>query len=460
MLLNERRRKVLRAGLLAAAILAAACVVVVLAWLATNLIDIAPRPRPPELAVAQKSLTDERNRFFDLLVLTTERDATGLRRAGIEAWSRLLRQPAAAADADGRAADRPVPPMSGPPYVCPGGQQCASHWLRHAAALATQLEKHAELGRRCESVAARFEFEELLASPPSIASPVAPHAVGASACIGWFNARSVAAWHEGDLDATVRLLAEADMMSRRLLAGSRSLVGHAVAWRQVRNTWQTAHAIGVADARLWPGLRGLFRPLATGDLHAKRWIPYEADFQHASVDEMLDRCSTDSAEGEAGWLVGRMCRWRLGMLPNQSHADIDQGWLRTLRAAGAGEQALLTDLIKAREAAESEGMFEALNWRNTVMRMLFDVGRPMYGQYLARAADVELHRAALSLALDMLAANVPAAERAEWLASRTSGTVLHGRHELKGNTLRVVTWQEELHADVPARDRIQIDLPN
>lgn len=434
--------------------LAVACAVVALAWLATNLIDIEPRPRPPELAVASKSLPDERNGFFDLLGLTTARDAAEMRRAGIEAWSRLQHSPAAAAES------RPAPAMSGPPYACPGELHCASHWRRHAAALATQLERHAELGRRCEIAATQFEFEELLATPPSVAAPMAPHALGASACIGWFNARSVVAWHEGDVDAAVRLVANADRMSRQLLVGSRSLIGQAIAWRLSRNTWQTAFALGATDAKLAARLLGVLRPLAPGELDAGRWIPYEAAFHHASVDEMLDKCPTGSTEDEGGWLFGWTCRWRLGMLRNQSHADIDQAWLSSRLAVDGSGQVLTAELVKANEASKSEGLLDALSWRNTIMRMSFDIGRAMYLQYFARAADVELHRAALSLALDMLAAEVPAAQRAAWLTNRTSGTSLHARSTLEGNTLRVVTWQEELRDDTPARDRIQIELPN
>lgn len=428
--------------------------VVLAAWLASNLFDSKPSPRPPELSLAVEQLPSERNDFYALVALLQADPGPDLQRAGRDEWARLQRP-----DANQPTAVH-LPRPSGPPFVCPGQADCGQHWRAHTLELAAQLAGHAELSQRCVAVAADFEFVEVLPPVLTAAAPMASHGVAAATCSRWLGARAVVAWSQGDQAAALRDLVAADRMARKLLAGSRTLIGQAIAWRLARGSWQLVYMLGASDPAFAAQSAALLRPLSEAESTPARWTASEAAFQHAIVDEMLAACAGGASAlipaDDLGELPRWACRTQLGMLPNQTHADLDEAWLS--RRAVARSHASLREALDHRKTAGSEVLSLTKYWRNSFSRILFDVGSPLYLDYLAREIDVDLHREALALALDAVVQQVPAAERPRWIMDRAQRSdLLRNRTVLEGRTLGVRTWQET--AGRPnERDAIRIEL--
>ena len=460
-------RRVLR-GLRGLAGLFAVLLLVAVAWLCSNLIDSAPTPRPQALVMPTATLAPEQNLFFALLGITApvgeqpaeagraewqnqlQRNATVLaeRRAGRSGFS-LLPSPAVPSS---------LPRPSGPPWVCPAEADCPAYWLAHTTELTAQLARSEPIGQRClQAVTDTPRFDEVWASM-SPSAPLAFHAANGNLCSSWFNANAVLAAARNDRVAALQWLTRSERLSNALLEGSRTLISKMVAASGARRTWQTMATLGVRDPGLARDVMPLLQAMPAQATDSRRWMVHEAAFQHALVDDFRTDCRTepdpDHAWAAAGWLDHVVCGSGLGWLPNLSHTDVDKLWLDALASVDAGPVAALS----AAQVPEPSPWWRSVAWRNTFSRQAFEQGRTAYAGYLARQADVDLHRQAVALALNV--AGLPADQREAAAQAQALSPELRSRLRWAdgGHTLLAATFAEQFPG-FPQRDAICIAIP-
>ncbi len=332
----------------------------------------------------------------------------------------------------------PVRSFSEPPLNCPPTEDCAARWAADTDGIARQLAAQPVLVARCEAaVAAQASepFEEWL--PPNIgpSTPLASFA-GAVQCLRVFGGQAVVAAARGDRGAALAGLQHSRDWALGQLQGARTLIGHMIGYAGLHLHLHAVEAV----ARQQPAWGSALLPLAAAWpealLRPDRWMPSEATVVRGAVDETDAHCRAEPAdeaaraavESEAAALMPMasgglslwLCRHRLGWLPEQTRQSLDAVWLARLERASQGYGTWLETARAQREggaSAESGG----LPWRNTLGAMLVLVaqGDTMYDAYVARAADAELHRQALVLALAAVNAGVAPAERAAWLTAQT-----------------------------------------
>lgn len=466
-------------------LLALALLLLIAAWLASNWNDAAPQPRPAVLQLPTPSLPDDRNAYFALAGLRAapDRDPSS---AGQALWQQqLARAPqakglsvATAADESANGIDsalgEPLPSMAGPPLVCDVPMDtCVAQWIDKADALSAQRKEHAMLGQRCERLLeGDLAFDEALAPMRTVAEPMAQHGVGALDCSKWFLSGAVLAWAQQDRARAIALLTKADRMNRALLAGSHSLIGQMIAVRGTRNTFSTISALAVRDPSLSTALMPLLAPLPDQGTSVKRWMVVEAAFQRGSITDIAlrsdDHAATTAAGGEPSsggfelhaWLFQR----RIGWHPERTAQVIDAQWLRSIRHLDDGIAAAIG--AQSSEAADSDrdGLWHGLTWVNPISNVLVNVGRPGYATYLARHADLELHRETVALVINAVSASVPPAERRAWSARQPFSLLARERilWSDDGMLLNARTWQETSVPGIqPApRDAIRIAWPS
>lgn len=386
------------------------------AWVVPNLGDEAPTPVPTELRLA---------------------DAPPATPAA-QAWIDLANTP-------------DLPRLQGPPLVCADGGDCTPQWRADIDALAAQLEPAAAFEARCTTLLRSGPFVELL--PADLAQgPLTPHTMAVLRCGTVWAARAVGAAARGETDAALEALARGDALARRVLDGSQSLVGHAMAWAQLRRQWQAVAAVALLQPAQAVSLMPLAEPLAPGALDASRWMRVEAALARQQLATHLERCE------EAGAPVFTLaCHLRLAWLPQATLAESDRRWLRRWTAA-RGEPAQALPALLAVEA-EEEARARHVPWRNPLGHGLLDgQARPLLSPYVARAADVELQRQTLSVGLQLL--GVPASERPAWLQQHLPAG-LKDRLSLTadGQVLQARRWSTGLPGDGP-RWRIDFRLPD
>lgn len=457
-------------------LLALALLLLIAAWLASNLKDAPQQPRPAALQLPAPSLPDHRNAYFALAGLRAAPDHEPSI-VGQALWKQELVRAVTArvnpfapvsdlsANEGNGALGKALPSMTAKPLACvePMGD-CVAQWIDSAAAVSTQRKDHAVLGQRCERLlSGELLFEEALAPMRTVAEPIAQHGVGASECSKWFLSGAVLAWVEQDRALAIALLAKADLMSRALLDGSHSLIGQMIAIRVTRNTLSTISALAVRDPDLSTALMPLLAPLTDQVAQAKRWMAVEAAFQRGANDELAQSCLTEvnTSEGRLGaWL----CRHRIGWHPERNAQAIDAYWLRSITQLDGG--LLVSIRAHACEGANrpDAGVLDFLTWRNTLGNMVLSLGQSMYAGYLARHADLDLHRQATALALQAIAAGVLPGDRRAWLARQSLSAVAQDRMTWSddGQVLSARTWQETSVPGIqPApRDAIRITWPS
>lgn len=365
----------------------------VAAWIASNgrWADAAPQPVAPQLQLRPVQVAPEHNAFVAL-----------------QGWDA---PDGADMQVVGQAALQGLPPPAGDGLRWPSGElwncratksDCARLWQGQAAALRQQLGKVAVLGARCERIAQMPAWEEVwlqrpdegpLATKPFVAVP-APRFAGLTSCVRWLGMQ--AALETDDTRALARL-AVADGLARRALAGSRTLMGTMIGLSAVQNNWVLAGDVvalrGLDRAVLAP----LLLPLPAQVLSARHWVPHEALFGREVISDMVDpvrgchRATNAEGEPAVSWWDRQLCRFALGLLPQQSRQDSDARWLQrqaTLPATGP----------VACEVLQVEPWIETTHWpawRNSVTRWLLDVPGPHWSGYVARQTDLELLRQTL-----------------------------------------------------------------
>jgi hypothetical protein len=374
-----------------------------------------------------------------------------------------------------RALGKPLSSIAGPPLVCNQSMDaCVTQWIDNADALSAQRKVHALLGQRCERLLeGDFQFDEALAPMRTVAEPLAQHGTGASDCSKWFLSGAVLAWSQQDRPRAMALLGMADRLNRALLSGSHSLIGQMIAVRVTRNTFSTVSALAVRDPSLATALMPLLAPLPDPVQSVKRWMVVEAAFQRGSITEIAERVDEYTATAAVGggepasggvdlyaWLFRRGIGWH----PERTAQAIDAQWLRWIQQLDNGLAAAIG--AQSSEAADSarDGVWHGVTWVNPVGGVLVNVARPAYAGYLARQADLELHRETAAVAVNAASAGVPPAERRAWLERQPLSPWAHDRVAWSddGLVLSARTWQETSVPGVqpPPRDAIRIAWPS
>jgi hypothetical protein len=467
-------------------LLASALLLLIAAWLASNWHDAPPQPRPEALQLPTPSLPDDRNAYFALAGLRAAADRDP-GTAGQTVWKQQL---ASAAEAQGRLAapagqapangadsalGTPLPSMAGPPLVCNEPMDaCVAQWIDNPDALSAQRKEHVLLGQRCDRLLeGDLQFEEALAPMRTVAEPMAQHGVGASDCSKWFLSGAVIAWAQQDRPHAIALLTKADRMNRALLGGSHSLIGQMIAVRVTRNTFGVVSALAVREPSLGAALMPLLAPLPDAVQSAKRWMVVEAAFQRGSITEMAalsdEQAATVAGGGEAtsgGFdLLAGLFRRHIGWHPERTAQAIDAQWLRSMRQLDNGLAAAIeAQSSEAAADSASNGLWHGVTWVNPVGSVLVNVALPSFAGYLARQADLALHRETAAVAVTAASADVPSAERRAWLAQQPRSPLARERIAWSDDGLALVarTWQETSvpHVQPPPRDAIRIPLPS
>jgi hypothetical protein len=399
-----------------------------LAWVASNgrWADAAPQPVPRELLLRPLQVAPEHNAFVALQGLDAP-DGADIQAAG-------------------QASLTGAPPPVGERLRWPTGElwncrasksDCARLWQDQAATLREELGKAAALGARCERLAQMPVWEEVglgrpangpLASAPFAALPM-PRFAGLTSCVRWLGMQAVL---EPDDTRALALLARADDLARRALAGSRSLIGTMIGVITVQNNWLLAGDLialrGWDRARLEP----LLKPLPALALSARHWVPHEAQYGREVISDLVHPvhgCQhAKDAEGQpvASWLDRQQCRFALGLMPEQSRQDSDARWLQylaTLPATGPAP----CETLQAEPWVDTKPWPA---WRNTMTRWLLDVPGDHWTRYVARQTDLELLRQALLATVQRQP--LPGAVRVDHSADGLSFAGCQARLELKG----------------------------
>jgi hypothetical protein len=442
------------------------------AWLASNWNDAPQQPRPAALQLPSPSLPDDRNAYFALAGLHAAADREPSS-AGRALWTLQLAQAAtgrptssiASTEQHGSAIEavlgKTLPSVPGCDTVI---ADCVAQWIDKPDGLIEQRKAYALIGRRCERLLdGAFEFDEVLAPMRTVAEPVAQHGIGASNCSRWFLSGAVLAWMQQDSARAITLLSRADRLDRALLIGSQSLIGQMIAVRTTRNTFDTVSALAVRDARMVSPLTPLLAPLPDQTKNIKRWIAVEAAFGRGMIIELARLPSNHSAmaASDDGPLYEWLMRHGLGLQPERTVQAIDAQWLRSIQELNDG---LLAAIGALSNEAANNGLLDGLRWLNPVGNFLVSLARPGYTLYLARHADLDLHREAAALVLRAAAAGVLPTQQRAWLAQQPLSPLVRKRVDFSddGLVLSAHTWQETSVPGVQPspRDAIRIAWPS
>lgn len=373
--------------------LAVLLLLVLVAWVACNgrWADAAPQPVAAALMLRPVRVAAADNAFVDLQGLEAPAGAD-INAAGQAA---LMGQPR---DAEGL-----LGWPQGERWDCRVRERdCVRLWLAQAPAHRQDMDKAALLGSRCERIAQAEALEEVLpqrsAEGPlagrSFASLPLPRFAGLTACVRWLGMRALL---EADDTRALALLAQSDRLARRALAGSRSLIGTMIGLAAVQNSWLVAADVMAARGQNRAALLPLLQPLPQQALSPWHWIPYEAQFGREVIRDMVDpvhgcdRAMDVEGVPSPSWLDRQLCRWALGMLPEQSAQDSDARWLPRLEGLAA-DGPVPCDTLQARPwTAPRRGP----SWRNTLTRWMLDMPDVHWTGYVARQTDLELLRQTL-----------------------------------------------------------------
>ncbi|MBI5718938.1 MAG: hypothetical protein HZC37_14810 [Burkholderiales bacterium] len=464
-------------------LLLAALALLIAAWLPFNLQDVAPKTRPAELQLPAARVPDERNAAYAVAGLLAEagRDPAAAGRtvwAAHRSWSALppaQRAPAAAGrDAGVNAAmGKTLSAPKGAPLNCDGQRAtCDADWLAAGDALARQRAGYGAIGERCDKlIEGAFEFEELLPPGRGVDAPIMPWTPAVD-CSRWFRSGAMAALARGRREEALVQLRRADRLHRELWDGARTLIGHMVATRLARNTYNSMAAAAIRD----PALAEAMAPWLSAPLDtragARRWMVHEANFQRGLVDEVGPSVGAALAMSESplaplgtgpgaevvAWLGSR----GIGFHAERTRQRIDEAWMRRIGTLEYVWPAVLAGVQVEQQARRQLGPAGRVKWRNTFGEAVIEASEGALGGYLARHADHELHREATALVLALQRQRVAPAQRAQ-AARKLPGVsdLLKERMSWSadGNALSVRAWQSEGFGYDPRRDAISFTWP-
>ena len=420
-----------------------------LAWLASNLVDDRPQPRPAVLQIDPTVSASALTQALVALFAAAEPPAGGA-------------SPAAAGQA---AAPPQLRPDTAPPMGCLRGQDCVAQWLAAMddGTLAAQLRRQALLAQRCQAAVAPTlqpgaQLDSVFTEPPDIAwradRDIAPHGRGALQCHQLLIGQALLAATAGDREVALRQLALSDRLARALVLGSRSLISQAISWNLLHRHYHALAAVAQRQPGWAAELLALAPALLAEALMPARWAAAESSYQQVMFDAMPTGCAASSA----GWAdPGRWSDCLSGQvwLPEANRQTAARQWLALLdRAAAAGPFQPPDAMTAARP-----GLWQHLHWRNTLGEWLLALGVPAYEPYALRQADVGLHQRALATALTATAERWPAAEFSTRLAA-TAPPALVERIRLAddGRALLAARWSRST-VDGEPQPPLRVPLP-
>lgn len=406
----------------------------VLAWVASNWDDAPPQPRPAALALPRPQLSDEVNRFD---ALTNLHKGLSAAKGG-----ELLR--CHARDED-----------------------CFAQWTLDANALLASRAAYAAHGERCDALAGEpFSYEEKLPKFQGVATEL-PAFQNHALCASWWLSAGVLAWQRGDKLAAAKQFTPVDLYQRALLAGSHSLIGAMVSVNIARRNTQAFVGVALQDPTMAPTLLPLLAPLPDAAASAKRWMVSEAALTASTIDELASAKGMpepDEGSGALGAVTHRLMNSGIAFHPQRTLAQSDARWLRWMAQLDGGVVAAVQ--AQQGEQAERDASFwlPGLAWRNTAGSIVLAVAEPAFLPYLARQADLDLHRELAWLAGSAQAAGIAPARRAEWSQTQTvsPSTRERLRWSADGRVLSARTWEAETGAPAannPQREAIRIEWP-
>ncbi len=367
-----------------------ALLMLVLAWVASNWRDAEPQPWPEALTPRAMSVADADNFFLA-----------------------LASAPRAAAQSPGLR----LPDCN--------GVDCAAIWAKAAPQWAAQRQAHAALGAVCET-GTRSDVPAYAEPLPATFSPnvALPPLQPLTGCSAWLLTQALEASAANQPEAAVAKLTQSARLSKAVLNGSQSLVGHMIAIAVWNRHLQALQAVAIQHPGTVPALQAL--PLPTGAQTAaaqRRWIAHEASYSRGVIRSLEAGDACNAEQGFGAWF----CRASVALsLPNYSEQLFSSYWQQVLAAMRDDDPLSALESIEQRGAAATSGLFGSpWHWRGTVSHILFDVAHPQFKSYFVRNANLTLSAQATTL---WLKARSEAAEsRAAWLAMQVKGTPLADR---------------------------------
>jgi hypothetical protein len=410
-----------------------ALLLVALAWVASNWHDAPAQPRPAALALPKPQLPDEVNSFDALTRLHEGLPAVKEGQALHCQWRT---------------------------------ENCFGKWTADVKALAAARAAYAAQGARCDAlVGEQFEYEEKL---PKFTGPgtALPAFQGLVTCANWWLSAGVLARSRGDKAAAIASLMQTDRYQRALLAGSHSLVGLMVSNSIARRSLQVFTGVALQDPTMSAALLPLLAPLPDAAAAAKRWMVVESAWQNSTITEIsLLTALPEHATGDIlAPLTNLLVRRGIGYHPNRTAQLADARWTRWITQLDGGLVAAIQAQRQAHADTQAQGWTAGWTWRNTAGSIMLAIAEPHFVSYLARQADLELHRELAQLAVAAQAQAIAPAQRGEW--SKTQALPDHTRTRIAwsadGRVLSANTWEAEVDrstAQNPERQTIRIEWP-
>lgn len=415
-------------------------VLVALAWFASNnrFVDSEPQPVPEALRVTPVTLAAERNTFFAFQALGVPAGADPLVE-GRKRWT------SGESDLLPEALKWPT----GTLWTCSNGMiDCVASWRADPKGLAALLSGSSELGARCVALAAPdLGFEEVLREPkPELKTTADQYAAlplpqfsPLTNCMRWLHAKAVLAQTQGDQETSERALRQADTLLQNVLSGSRTLLGHMVAWTTAQRHFQLLTLMASADPAQVPRYAGHLRDLPANAREAAPWVPAEAHSFREINRELALGCELADPTSTQGEL---RCSRSLLLMP-EATKQLQEGLWMQVRARGhEGGPLALVDW----SPQLVEGPFFGTPWRNSIGHILVSVAEGGHTPYYNAHADLLLAHAAAGLALR--AASDKPADPAAWLGAQGLDPRLLARLRIENGAVIAKRWREQ--PDKPA----------
>ncbi len=451
-------RLVLRRVALGSGALLGLVLVVLLAWVASNWVDDAPVPTPPQLLLGPHKAGSPL--FFAIQGMLAP-PGQQPEAAGRAQWQQPTALGAAGPVAAEPAASAPagaarLPALSGEPLSCRHPEDCPRKLAAASAQIVNQLQAHVLLGERCVAALVDPRYEEALPLKLTASTPL-PAYQGATSCAHWFKGQALVAAAAGDRNTTLARLQQGRSLADALLGGSHTLISKMIAVALTDQRLDAVAAVALLHPEWTPELLPLTAALPAGALDATGWIKTEAAFVRGTIEELSKQCDGHAASlastFDTGWgLVDMlMCKTGVGLLPNATVQAVDREWLERWTFAQQGLDTLLDQSIA--QAAQQPSGNSGYCWRNSFGALLAESPLWIFGSHIARQADVETHRQLLALALAAQAQKLPLAQRAAWLDQQGLAPRVRARLSWSnsGTELIAKPWMAEFPGTDPRR---------